>query len=196
MTTAELTTNDQPVDEREALDALYNLTYSELRRIATRVLGNRGRATLTPTSLVNEAWIKLAGSPAVAQTSPLHFKRIAARAMRQVLVETIRRRMAQIRGSGAILVVFDEQLMSGAEAPEGQDVLALDAALEELTKISPRQAKLVEGRFFGGLDFDESAKLLGVSLATAKRDWRYARAWLACYIEQSIDGVQTYVTER
>lgn len=183
-------------DEREALDVLFSLTYGELRRIASRVLGSRGPATLTPTSLVNEAWFKLARSPAVAQTSPLHFKRIAARAMRQVLVETARRRMAQVRGSGAIQVVFDEQLMSGSGVPDGKDVLALDAALEELTRISPRQAKLVEGRFFGGLDFDESAKLLGVSLATVKRDWRYARAWLACHIEQSIEGVQTYTAEQ
>src|SRR5262245_58378415 len=97
-------------DDREALDRLFSLTYEELRRLAQSVRRDDPGATLSPTALVNEAWLKLAGSPAVAHTSPLHFKRIAARAMRQVLVEAARRRNAHKRGGGAPVVTFDEAL--------------------------------------------------------------------------------------
>jgi RNA polymerase sigma factor (TIGR02999 family) len=134
--------------------------------------------TLNPTALVNEAWIKLARAPQVAQTSALHFKRIAARAMRQVLVEAARRRRAVKRGGrDAVFVTFDETLV-GAE-PWTDDLLGLDVALERLAHVEPRQAALVEYRFFGGLEVAEAAELLGVSEATALRDWRAARAWLA-----------------
>jgi RNA polymerase sigma factor (TIGR02999 family) len=174
------------VDDRQALDILFSLTYGELRRIASAVLRGHANATLTPTSLVNEAWFKLARNPEVARTNPLHFKRIAARAMRQVLVEAARRRAAQIRGGGRIQVTFDDTAFGREGVSNGKDILALDAALEELSKISPRQAKLVEGRFFGGLDVNESAELLGVSRATVMREWRSARAWLACRVTESI----------
>lgn len=174
------------VEDREALDVLFNLAYAELRRIASGVLRGDGNATLTPTSLVNEAWFKLARRPEVAQTSLLHFKRIAARAMRQVLVEAARRRSAQIRGSGGIKVSLDEDLLGTDDSSKSRDILALDCALDELNRISPRQAKLVEGRFFGGLDVDESAESLGISRSTVMREWRSARAWLACRIRESL----------
>ena len=162
--------------DREALDRLFSLTYEELRRLAQSVRRDDPGATLSPTALVNEAWLKLAGSPAVAHTSPLHFKRIAARAMRQVLVEAARRRNAHKRGGGAPVVTFDEALQ---DVPAGSDdVLALDATLEEFAKVHPRQAMMVESRFFGGLDVGEIAELLGVSEATVLRDWRAAKAWL------------------
>ena len=135
-------------------------------------------ATLNPTALVNEAWIKLAATPHVAGTSPLHFKRIAARAMRQVLVEAARRRHARKRGgNGAIVLTLDENVESGETFSE--DLLALDRALEALSRVAPRQATLVESRFFGGLDVTEAAALLQISEATVLRDWRAARAWLA-----------------
>lgn len=164
-----------PVDS-SALDHLFSVTYEELRRLAASVGRGDPGATLSPTALVNEAWLKLAGSPHLADTSPLHFKRIAARAMRQVLIEAARRRHADKRGAGAVVVTFDESI---ADVTGSGDLLALDAALEELARLSPRQALLVESRFFGGLDVAEAAELIGVSEATALRDWRAAKAWLA-----------------
>jgi len=162
--------------DRRALDDLFSAAYEELRRLAATVRRNDPAATLSPTALVNEAWLKLADSPAVARTSPLHFKRIAARAMRQVLVEAARRRNAEKRGGGAAVVTFDDAMSTMTTA---DDVLGLDAALEELAQIEPRQALMVESRFFGGLDVAETAQLLGVSEATVLRDWRAARAWLS-----------------
>jgi RNA polymerase sigma factor (TIGR02999 family) len=161
--------------ERRALDDLFSAAYEELRRLAASVRRDDPAATLSPTALVNEAWLKLADSPAVARTSPLHFKRIAARAMRQVLVEAARRRNAEKRGGGGAVVTFDDAMASVTTA---NDVLGLDAALEALARIEPRQALMVESRFFGGLDVAETAELLGVSEATVLRDWRAAKAWL------------------
>lgn len=167
-----------PDPERQALDELFSVTYEELRRLAAQVRRDDPGATVTPTALVNEAWLKLAGSPWLADTSPLHFRRVAARAMRQVLVEAARRRKRLKRGGAtAIMVTFDESLDAPAGAPG--DILALDEALEELARMSPRQASVVESRFFGGLDVSETALMLGVSEATVLRDWRAARAWLA-----------------
>lgn len=163
--------------EREALDALFSVAYEELRRLASSVRRDDPSATLNPTALVHEAWLRLAGSPSFTATSPLHFKRIAARAMRQVLVDAARRRNADKRGAGFAFVTFDESLHIAAGSAD--DVLALDAALEQLGKVSPRQAAMVESRFFGGLDAKETAELLDISEATVLRDWRAAKAWLA-----------------
>lgn len=166
-----------PAGDREALDRLFSSTYEELRRLAASVRQGEAAVTLSPTALVNEAWIKLSASPPQAALTRLHFVRIAARAMRQVLVEAARRRNARKRGDGEALVTFDDAL--GA-APAGPDaMLALDAALDTLAGVSPRQARMVEYRFFGGLDVAETAALLEVSEATILRDWRAARAWLA-----------------
>ena len=162
--------------DRRALDGLFSAAYEELRRLAATVRRNDPAATLSPTALVNEAWLKLADSPAVARTSPLHFKRIAARAMRQVLVESARRRNADKRGGGAAVVTFDDAM---SRVTTADDVLGLDAALEALALIEPRQALMVETRFFGGLSVAETAELLGVSEATLLRDWRAAKAWLS-----------------
>jgi RNA polymerase sigma factor (TIGR02999 family) len=168
--------------DRAALDALFSLAYEELRRLASSVRSGDPGATLSPTALVNEAWLKLADSPSFATTSRLHFKRIAARAMRQVLIEAARRRNADKRGGGAALVTFDDALHDRAAGAE--ELLALDAALDELARIQPRQAQMVESRFFGGLDIPETAELLGVSEATILRDWRAAKAWLAHELKQ------------
>jgi RNA polymerase sigma factor (TIGR02999 family) len=170
--------------ERRALDDLFSVTYEELRRLASSVKRGDQSATLTPTALVNEAWLKLANSPRFASTSRLHFKRIAARAMRQVLVEAARRRHANKRGGpDAVVIPLDENRDGGAWA--GKDVLALDRALDELARIEPRQAQMVESRFFGGLDVGETAELLDVSEATILRDWRAAKAWLAHELRQA-----------
>src|SRR3954470_17975498 len=135
--------------ERTALDDLFSVTYEELRRLASSVKRSDQSVTLTPTALVNEAWLKLASSPRFASTSRLHFKRIAARAMRQVLVEAARRRHAEKRGGpDAVMIAMDESIPAGGNV--AAEVLALDSALQELARVEPRQASVVELRFFGG----------------------------------------------
>lgn len=166
--------------ERQDLDYLFSVTYEELRRLASTVRRRDPGATLSPTTLVNETWLKLAASPRFASASQLHFKRIAARAMRQVLIEAARRRNSSKRGGGGwglSLVTFDEA--TDTAPASGKGLIALDAALEELARMNPRQAMMVECRFFGGLDVAETAALLEVSEATILRDWRAAKAWLA-----------------
>jgi len=161
---------------RRDLDLIFSITYEELRRLASSVKRGDAGTTLNPTALVNEAWLKLANSPQFSSTSPLHFKRIAARAMRQVLISAARRRNAEKRGGQNIVVAFDERDHLATTC--GKDLIALDTALEELNKMHPRQAAMVESRFFGGLEIPEIASLLNVSEATIQRDWRAARAWL------------------
>jgi RNA polymerase sigma factor (TIGR02999 family) len=165
--------------QRRALDEQFSAAYGELRRLAAAIKQGDGSPALNPAELVNEAWLKLAKSPAIHAASPLHFKRIAARAMRQVLVEAARRRLADKRGgnSTALLVTLDEAARLLVRKQAG--LLALDAALDDLARLSPRQAQMVVSRFFGGLEVTEIATLLEVSEATILRDWRAARAWLA-----------------
>ena len=169
---------DQTAKERQALDQLFSLAYEELRRLASSVRRGDPSNTLSATALVNEAWLKLAKQPGIAAASRLHFKRIAARAMRQLLVEAARRRNAHKRGGDAevIFVSFDDSL-DGAVTPQ-ENMLALDTALTELARLEPRQALIVESRFFGGLEVSEISSLIGVSEATILRDWRAAKAWL------------------
>ena len=163
---------------RQTVDELFSVMYEELRRLASTVRRGDPAATLSPTALVNEAWLKLANSPGLASTSRLHFKRIAARAMRQILIESARRRAAQKRGGNdGVSVAFEDSIEQTAST--GEELLALDLALSELARINPRQAMMVESRFFGGLDIAETAELLEVSEATILRDWRAAKAWLA-----------------
>jgi len=163
--------------DRQDLDELFSIAYEELKRLAATVRRTHPNATLNPTALVHEAWIRLAGSAPLEIESPLHFKRVAARAMRHVLVDAARRRNAQKRGADVDFVRFDDTLHGGPSSAE--DVLALDDALERLSTFSPRQASMVELRFFGGFEAAETAELLSVSEATVQRDWRAARAWLA-----------------
>ena len=172
-------------DARSELDYLFSVTYEELRRLASSVVRRDASATISPTALVNEVWLKLANSPRLFVSSPLHFKRIAARAMRQVLVEAARHRHAGKRGGGgeAMLVTFDESVSQGPSS--SRDVLSLDSALDDLARINPRQAMMVECRFFGGLDVSETAAALEVSEATILRDWRAVKAWLANEVRRS-----------
>jgi RNA polymerase sigma factor (TIGR02999 family) len=166
------------------LEELFSAAYEELRRLASAVKRDDRNATLSPTTLVNEAFLKLAHAPRFKALSHLHFKRIVARAMRQVLVEAARRRHADKRGGpDAVFVTWDESMASGVTSSD--DVLALDSALESLAQLHPRQAEMVVCRFFGGLDASETAALLGVSEATILRDWRAAKAWLAKEIKGS-----------
>ena len=165
-------------DQRN-IDDLFAATYEELRRLASTVRRRNKNVTLNPTALVHEAWIKLAGSECIASTSKLHFKRIAARAMRQVLIDAARRKKARKRSGAEDTVLLTVDPSSPPAALIGEDLLALDSVLEKLAQMSPRQATMVESRFFGGLDIAEIAELLEVSEATVIRDWRAARAWLA-----------------
>ncbi len=169
--------------DRAQLNHLFSATYEELRRLAATVKSTDPSATLNPTALVHEAWLKMASSPAFVSTSRLHFKRIAARAMRQLLVEAARRRGSQKRGGPqAVFVTFDEAFDQPVSCE--RDVLKLDAALDELARLNPRQAAMVESRFFGGLDVNETAELLEVSEATILRDWRAVKAWLSHELRQ------------
>lgn len=168
-----------PQADRQALDDLFASAYSELRRLAATVRRGDPGVTLNPTALVNEAWLKLArsgsiGSPPEGSLSQLHFKRVAARAMRQILVEAARRRQTGKRGGGRFITFTDS-----LGVREENELLGLDQALNELAEVSPRQALMVEARFFGGLEVAEVAALLDVSEATILRDWRAAKAWLA-----------------
>jgi RNA polymerase sigma factor (TIGR02999 family) len=164
--------------ERQALDELFAAVYEELRRLASTVRRSEPGITLTPTALVNEAWIKLSRSPQLAHTSRAHFKGIAAYAMRQVLVEAARRRNAKKRAAARAdaIIPLDESLTRPISTSD--DLLALDIALRDLARLHPRQAAIVEGRFFGGLDHEELAEWLHVSPSTVRNDWRVARAWL------------------
>jgi RNA polymerase sigma factor (TIGR02999 family) len=166
-----------PLD-RPALDALFTATYDELRRLAAVVRRGDPAVTLNPTALVNEAWIRLSAAPGLNIASPLHFKRIAARAMRQILVEAARRRHAAKRGGPDVVRVTLGDTDPGAPATS-DDILRLDDALGGLARLAPRQAAMVELRWFGGLDVAETAALLEISEATILRDWRAAKAFLA-----------------
>jgi RNA polymerase sigma factor (TIGR02999 family) len=173
-------------EQKRALDDVFSATYEELRRLASAVKRSDFQGSLTPTTLVNEAWLRLRSSPDFAFESALHFKRIAARAMRQILIEAARRRHARKRGGDglAIFVTLDDST-DKAIATGDKELLAVDTALDELARMSPRQAQVVESRFFGGLEIPEIAQLLDVSEATVLRDWRAAKAWLASEIRQT-----------
>jgi RNA polymerase sigma factor (TIGR02999 family) len=162
-----------------ARETLYALIYPDLRRIASAHLRGRGPATLSTTGMVNEAYLRLAGSG--DWESRVHFLSVASRAMRQILVDHARRRLAAKRGGGQAHVTLDEE-RAGRE-PRALEVLALDQALNRLQALSARLAQVVELRFFGGLSVEETAGVLGVTDRTVKRDWRKARSLLHTWLE-------------
>lgn len=162
--------------DQEAFDTLYQLAYQELRSLAHAVRAGRGVETINTTALVHEAYIKLAASSKPAWADRVHFLRIAARAMRQVLIDAAQKRMAQKRGGKVVPIEFDERVHSSLVDPEA--LLSLEEALKKLESLDPRQAQVVECRFFAGLTIEETALALGVSDSSVKRDWRTARAWL------------------
>ncbi len=164
--------------DRQALEKLTPLVYDELRRLAARYLRQeRVGHTLQSTALVHEAYMKLVGQNSVRWQNRAHFFGIAAQMIRRILVDYARARKADKRGSGAEKLSLDEAIA----LPGGQDLdlVALDDALEGLAKIDPRQSRLVELRFFAGLTIEETAEVMQMSLATAKRDWVSAKAWLS-----------------
>lgn len=161
---------------QEAADRLVPLVYDELRRMAGAYMRReRPGHTLQATALVHEAYLRLVVQEPAQNRA--HFFAIAAHTMRQVLVDYARQRGAGKRGGpGARRVDIDGELLIAAEALE--DVIAIDEALERLTQIDPRQSRLVELRFFAGLDVEEAAEVMAVSPTTIKREWRSAKAWL------------------
>lgn len=163
--------------DAEAVDALFACVYEELRRLAHAVRHRRAGETMNTTALVHEAYLKLVGSQHLDVQSRQHFLRVAAQAMRQVLVTTAHRHMAQKRGGGQALLPFEEALYPVPVEPA--QVVALDEALKRLEVRDPRQVRVVECRFFAGLTIPETAEIMDLSVATVNREWRMARAWLA-----------------
>jgi RNA polymerase sigma factor (TIGR02999 family) len=162
--------------DAEALEKLIPLIYGELRRIAGRHLyGERQNHTLQITGLVNEAYLRLAQQE-VQWQSRAHFYAIAAQAMRRILIDYARNQHAQKRGGVQERVSLDESMLFSEQ--DRVSLLALDQAVAKLSKMDPRQGKIVEMRFFGELTIDEIAELLDLSKATVKREWTIAKAWL------------------
>ena len=160
--------------DEQAFRDLYDRLYDELRRLARVVRSGRDSPTLNTTALVHEAYLKLVPGRAFAARDRAHFFRIAARAMRQVLVDAARRRRTRRQGKVRL-----EMELPDAVDFLSTDILALDAALTRLEQLNPRQASVVECRFFAGLTVEDTAAALDISEPTVKRDWRIARAWLA-----------------
>jgi len=167
--------------DKAALDKLTPIVYDELRRIAHRhVRRERDGHTLATTALVNEAYVRLAGFQQVNWENRSHFFAVTAQVMRHILIDYARRNHYAKRGGGLQRVSFDSataeaSLMSPARAAE---LIELDEALAEFSKLDPRKCQVVELRYFGGLTLEETAEVLQVSLMTVRRDWRAAKAWL------------------
>ena len=154
---------------------VYALIHERLRHAAHQQLRGRHGQTLCTTALVNEAWLKLASADLDVHDRE-HYLALATRAMRQIVVDQARRALADKRGGGLLRVTLQPSVASADDL--GEDVLALDAALQRLARVDERLAKVVEWRYFGGLTDPEMAALLGVSERTVNRDWRKARAFL------------------
>lgn len=160
-----------------ARDRLVDAVYPELRAIAQRQLGGeRAGHTLQATALVNEAYMRLGGLQRIEWQDRVHFVHMAARVMREVLVDHARRRAAHKRDGGERVSITSIELADGSGG--GVDVAALDGALAALERHDPERARIVELRYFGGLTIEETAEALGSSPATVKRHWQVARSWL------------------
>ena len=170
-------TNPTGAAKQAVYDELFPLVYAELRRIAAREMRREkpGR-TLQTTALVHEAYLRLLKDASLSFENRAHFLGVAARAMREILIEHARARSARKRGGGAVRLTLDD-LVAPVPSPS-IDVLALDEALQRLARLDERHARVVELRYFGGLSVEETAAALELSPATVKRDWTLARAWL------------------
>jgi RNA polymerase sigma-70 factor, ECF subfamily len=168
---------DLRAGRKEVESRLMEAVYPELRRIAGRYMkAERAGHTLQATALVNEAWLQLVGHAEADWHNRSHFFAVAAQLMRRILVDHARHRKAQKRDGGRQRVELTETLAICEDRLD--EILLIDAALTRLAEWDPRQAKVVELRFFSGLTEEETAEILGVSPRTVKREWRMARAWL------------------
>jgi RNA polymerase sigma factor (TIGR02999 family) len=163
--------------DRAALDQLTPLIYQQLRVLAEQALRReRPGHTLQSTALAHEAFLKLVDQQRVSWKGREHFFAVAARIIRRILVDHARSRKSLKRGGGNTTVTFEEQLSPIEE--RSVDMIALDQALEALSKMDPQQGRIIELRFFGGLSIESTAHVLGISPSTVNREWNLARAWL------------------
>ena len=162
--------------KKDAMNQLLPLVYDELHRLARSYFRReRGEHTLQPTALVHEAYIRMVDQKAAMQTRG-HFLAVAATQMRRILLDYARKHKAERRGGGGQKVLLEDTMAIAEQTP--LDMIGLDTALTQLSRLDPEQAKLVELRFFGGLSVEETADVMGVSPATIKRSWSSARAFL------------------
>ena len=180
--------SDQPSDvsrllakwrqgDREALERLMPLVYGELRKLAAYHLrAERAGHTLQPTALVHEAYLRLADRSELHVRDRAHFVAVAAQVMRHILVDHARARGRGKRGGGRTIVALDDA--AAAHEEREADLVALDDALTELSRLSPQQGRIVELRYFGGLTIEEIAEALGIAVARVRSDWTLARTWL------------------
>ena len=166
---------------KEALGEQFAELYTELRDLAGNIWRGNPSATLHRTALLNEAFVRLSRSDTARPTDPREFKRLAASVMRRVLIDAARRRQSLKRGEGWVAVTADS--VPDPRVDDLDRLLAVDRALERLAAQSERSAKLVELRFFAGMEVNEAAELLEISPSQAARDWRAARAWLEVELE-------------
>jgi RNA polymerase sigma factor (TIGR02999 family) len=172
----------------KAAEELLPLVYEELRRLAAQKMANEARGhTLQPTALVHEAWLRLAGDEAARFENRAHFFGAAAEAMRRILIDRARRRLAAKRGGGAEPLDLDE-LDIPSPASDDDSLLRVNEALEKFAAVDPRKAELVKLRYFVGMNFEETAAALGIAVPTAKQWWAYARAWLTVEMRGSAPG--------
>ncbi len=163
--------------EKTAREELVPLVYDELRRLARHCLaGQRPDHTLQSTALVHEAYLRLVGHTSVRLDDRVHFFAVAAQLMRRILVDHARKKGAGKRGGARVTMTLNEELAPAKE--RDLDVVALDDALNELSRMNPKHGRIVELRFFAGLSIEETAQAMEISPATVKRDWAVARAWL------------------
>jgi len=168
--------------DARALDEVVALVQAELKRIASRAMSRESEGhVLQTTALVNEAYIRLLGQRSVTWQNRAHFFGVAGQAMRRILVDEARARKAAKRA--AFTVALDESIDAAGERP--LDLVALDDALKDLERLSPRQARVIDLRYFGGLEINEVAEVLDVSPSTVKLDWQMARAWLRVHLARS-----------
>ena len=169
--------------DQAALEKLMPLVYNELRRLATNYLRReRASHTLQPTALVNEAYLKLVDQRNAKWQNRAHFFGISAQLMRRILVDHARQHQAAKRGGSHQQRLSITSAERVAKQPD-VDLLALNEALDELTKMDPQQGRIVELKFFGGLSIEETAEVLAIGHATVERDWKMARAWLRRQLE-------------
>jgi RNA polymerase sigma factor (TIGR02999 family) len=161
----------------EALDQLLPLVYKELRRVAGRQMRDeRCGHTLQPTALVHEAFLRLVGQDQAGWQNRTQFVGVAGQLMRRLLIDHARRRKAGKRG---VAVTLNEEIFNGGAAPDRtEEILAVDESLVRLNELNPRQARIAELRYFGGLSVEETAEAIGISERTVKADWALAKGWL------------------
>jgi RNA polymerase sigma-70 factor (ECF subfamily) len=163
--------------DRSGTDRLIELVYDDFRGLAQKYLGSdTAKNTLQPTAVVHEAFIKLVDYESVDWRGKSHFYAVGATTMRHILVDHARRKAANKRGGGRQKIALDAEIALSPQSDE--DVLAIDEALTKLSKIDEQRSKIVELRFFGGLNNDEVAEAMGVSKRTVQRQWSGTRAWL------------------